>query len=825
MSWAEKLARERRARLAAERLLEQKSRELFAANQQLAIHARHLSDEIAAQRHVVASARAQADALKGQNSRVLDDLERAHTTAVMAERRLWDSIETIQDGFAVFDHAKRLVGANHAFAGVFSGTETLAPGTAYADILRLCADGGLVALEEEGVAEWVARMLARWDVPEIAPEVIRLRGDRWIKLIDRRARDGDMVSLALDITDTIEHEAELREARARAEAASEAKSAFLANMSHELRTPMNGVVGMAELLCDSALSDEQKLYAETIRTSGEALLRIINDVLDYSRIEAARVSLRPEVFDLEHCIQDVALLLQPSAREKGLELAIDYDLFLPTRFLADPGRMRQILTNLVGNAVKFTPQGHVLVRVAGIEGEPAAPGEVPSCALVITVEDTGIGIPQDLQDHIFGEFNQVEAQTNRAFEGTGLGLAITRQLVALMEGEIWVESNPGEGACFGIRLHLPLAEPLDPAGPVPIRLKRALLVDDRLVERAILENQLRALGIAVTACRKPAEALAALSRRDAGDPAFDLVLADDPEDAACLPAFLAALGEAGWAGPVVALTRRANELAKAAGGAAPTAALSKPILRRDLLRALARLSLPAEPADAPGPAAPEPAAPPGPPRQMRVLSAEDNRTNQLVFAKMVKDLDIDLAFANDGHEAVAMAQDFAPDMIFMDISMPGMDGREATRAIRAREGETGAARVPIVALTAHAMDGDAEDILAAGLEHYLTKPLRRAAIHERILAHVPQGVRAPAPPTDAPPQGGSPPAFGPASGKAASAAPATSPAPLFADVSAAATQSGKPAGQTTQHDSAGAGAAAQPGPADARPARRAAAAE
>lgn len=745
MSWAEKLARERRARLAAERLLEQKSRELFAANQQLAIHARSLSDEIAAQRHVVASARAQADALKGQNIRVLDDLERAHTAAVMAERRLWDSIETIRDGFAVFDHQQRLVGANRGYLAVFEAQGGIAPGIHYAEILRLCAEGGLVDLGDEPPADWMARMLARWQGSDIAPEVIRFRDGPWVKLLDRRARDGDMVSLALNITETIEHEAELLKARARAEAASEAKSAFLANMSHELRTPMNGVVGMAELLCDSALTDEQKLYAETIRSSGEALLRIINDVLDYSRIEAARVVLRPEPFDLEHCIHEVAMLLQPGAREKGLELAIDYDLFLPTRLVADPGRMRQVLTNLMGNAVKFTPSGAVTVRVAGVEcpaaqadDAPPAPGDTgsdgPFCDLRITVEDTGIGIPAEMQEHIFGEFNQVEAQSNRAFEGTGLGLAITRQLVTLMGGEIWVESAPGAGACFGVRLRLPLAEPADSAGPGPITLRRVLLLDDRLAERGILERQLGALGIPVVACRTPDEAIAALAADT-----FSLVLADDPADEARLPAFLAMLGARGVTVPVLALSARPAALVAGAARSPLVAALAKPVLRRELLGWLARITA----GDDGGgqqtgaPAAPDVA------RAMRVLSAEDNRTNQLVFAKMVKDLDIDLAFANDGHEAVEMFESFRPDLIFMDISMPGMDGRAATRAIRAREAATGAARVPIVALTAHAMEGDSESILSAGLDHYLTKPLRRAAIHARVLAHVPPGARPP----------------------------------------------------------------------------------
>ncbi|MES2142812.1 MAG: ATP-binding protein, partial [Pseudomonadota bacterium] len=255
--------------------------------------------------------------------------------------------------------------------------------------------------------------------------------------------DGGRVGLRFDVTDQRLQEAALHSARAEAEAANRAKSAFLANMSHEIRTPMNGVVGMAELLCDSALTDEQRLFAETIRSSGEALLVIINDILDYSKIEAERLNLYPEPFDLERTIHEVAMLLQPRAREKGIDLLIDFDMFLPTRFVGDPGRLRQVLTNLIGNAVKFTERGHVLVRVVGLETETGFQ------QLHVTVEDTGIGIAAHNLEHVFGEFNQVEDQSNRKFEGTGLGLAITRSLIERMAGEVWVDSELGTGSSFG----------------------------------------------------------------------------------------------------------------------------------------------------------------------------------------------------------------------------------------------------------------------------------------------------------------------------------------------------------------------------------------
>ncbi|MFT4150041.1 MAG: response regulator [Paracoccaceae bacterium] len=825
MDFAERLAKERRARLAAERLLEQKSRELFAANQKLALHARALSDQIVEQRQATASALSEAEALKGQNARFLSDLERAHTAAVMAERRLWDSIDTIRDGFAVFDSGLKMVAANRAYLAAFDGHD-VAVGIGYERILQITGETGLIDIGARSVDDWVAEMLARWDKDPIPPMQVQFSNGNWVRLVDRRARDGDIVSLALNITEQMrlwaavealpdgfvlfdrderlitcnqryreiydrsalamvpgtkfedilrfglanaqhaevagneeawiaerlghhraaagtheqrlsdgrwirahdyetpdggrvglreditpqkEQQAALEAARVAAEAANRAKSAFLANMSHEIRTPMNGVVGMAELLCDTALTEEQRLFAETIRSSGEALLTIINDILDYSKIEAERLTLHPDPFDLERTIHEVAMLLQPRARAKGIDLMIDFDMFLPTRYVGDQGRMRQVLTNLVGNAVKFTEAGHVLIRVVGIEAGPGCQ------QLHVTVEDTGIGIAPEHLDHIFGEFNQVEDERNRKYEGTGLGLAISRRLIERMGGTVWVDSEIGRGSCFGFRLSLPVAEG-DGVTRMPLTIRRALVVDDQFINRTILERQLTPCGIEVTLCRSGADALAHLAL----DARYDVVLTDHemPEmDGLTLATQIRA---GGWGMPVVLLSSNPAAAREGDGGGALAAILQKPLLRSDLYRRLQSLSAPATEID------PPPAPVPRPLRRMRVLVAEDNRTNQLVFRKMVKDVDIDLTFVANGREAVEMWRTDPPDLIFMDISMPEMDGREAAAAIRAIEGE--GPRVPIVALTAHAMDGDAEAILAAGIDRYLTKPLRKSAI-------------------------------------------------------------------------------------------------
>ncbi len=710
----ERMAQERRARLQAEQLLALRSEELYEANRKLAEHADALSHQVIEQRE-------ENESLRGIATETEAKLEVVTERAVTAQRRLWDALHATDDGFAIFDRDLRLVAANPAFFGAFDGVGDVSEGATYEAILRVAVDEGIVDLQGVAPEDWVDRMIARWEMNPIPRVDIKLWNGAFIRLDDKQTPQGDFVSLAVDITPNIRRERQLRTARDAALAASRAKSTFLANMSHEIRTPMNGVVSMAELLRETELTEDQKIYADTIRNSGEALLVIINDVLDYSKIEAGKLELRSESFDLNAMVLEIFRLLRPGLEGKTVELRLDYDIFLPERMIGDPGRVRQVLTNLIGNAIKFTEEGHVTVRV--MAGLPAdTPGALN---LQVIVEDTGIGIPHEKQAHVFGEFNQVEEEANRRHDGTGLGLAISQRLVKLMGGSMWLQSEPGHGAAFGFDMALqedPSAR-LEPVAGLPPDQARILLVGGAGETIDLIMDALTRLHAEASQVRRVP------SEKDL-DGTQAVILCDDsvpPEDVG------AALGAYGFKGALL----RVGDTSDQDDGFVPF----QPDIALAELRALL-LPVPEDPAPSakpeelsgPGAETPEALAEdmPAAPAKRRLLAAEDNKTNQLVFKSMIKGLDLDVEIVNNGAELLEAFKANPPDLIMTDISMPEMDGLEAARAIRAEEAAQGRPRVHIIAMTAHALDGDRERILEAGIDDYITKPLKKPVIHAKI---------------------------------------------------------------------------------------------
>jgi signal transduction histidine kinase/CheY-like chemotaxis protein len=678
MDASDALTMERRARLAAERLAEARRNELFQSARKLTEQAKTLAEQVIERRE--------------ENMRVKGDLVEANTRLQTAERRLWLSLEAMRDGFAVFDSRDRLVTANAAWFRVFDGLAEVAPGISYGACVELAVNEGIVDLQGLGGEDWISAIMDRWRSGRRDPVILRLWSGAYVRLTDTRTEGGDVICHAQNITRSMRREERLREAHSRAEAASRAKSAFLATMSHELRTPMNGVLGMTQLLEDTPLSDEQKELIGTIKSSSEALLRIINDVLDFSKAEAGKLQLTVAPFDLEEIVLDVFQLLQPLVAEKPVALLFDIDMALPVKVKGDAGRMRQVLMNLVGNAIKFTDRGHVMVRLIGLEEDEAT-------RFVLTVEDTGIGIPSDKLDHIFGEFNQVDGATNRRYEGTGLGLAITRRLITLMGGEVWVSSEEGEGSCFGITICMPRSDDsiAPPQGQPGIGKTIALSFANGAVHE-ILSQQLQHFGCVIA---------------DTPEVPPDAVLCD-----------LATSEHLQGQAPVYQLSAspRQEEAAQGQAGQLPF-----PLNRTRLHDFIASL---------PGPEVTIAEETPIELRKLRILAADDNRTNRMVVEMMVRPLRVDLKLAEDGQQAVQLWQDFKPDLIFMDISMPIVDGREAARQIRAAEAESGR-HTPIFALTAHSIDEGEHDLVTKDFDGWLPKPLKKDELLARITEVLP----------------------------------------------------------------------------------------
>ncbi len=659
-----------------------------------------------------------------------------------ARRRLIDAIESISEGFSLYDADDHLVVANNRYRTLlYPGmSDVIKQGSPFELIIRTAAERGLISDAEGRIEEWVEQRLKMHREPG-EPHLQHRRDGSWIRISERKTEDGSTVAVYSDIT-------ELKRREEEAQAASRAKSEFLATMSHEIRTPMNGVIGMAGLLLDTDLDREQRDFAEIIRHSGEALLTVINAILDFSKIEAGRLELEEQAFEVRDCLETAIDLLTNEASTKGLDLAYIVEGELPEALVGDVTRLRQILINLLGNAIKFTDKGEVVLSVtsrplSAADGEQyaQASGE-PWHEFHFVVRDTGIGIPADRMDRLFQSFSQVDASTARRYGGTGLGLVISKRFCELMGGTMWAESAgiPGQGTqChFTIRAQSAPSTEHTYLHETQSQLtgKRVLIVDDSATNRRILTLQTQSWGMVPRDTESPEQALEWLRQGER----FAVALLDMemPEmDGRALASEIRKLPGAQNKNelPLVMLSslseretvrRLDDEEAQFSG------ILAKPIkpsqlfnslidiFGDDTLRENRRVSEAKSLFNRNM----------GEEVPLRILLAEDNAINQKLGLRLLERLGYRADVAANGFETLDALRRQPYDVVLMDVQMPDMDGLEATRRIV--KGWPSDKRPRIIAMTANAMQGDREMCLEAGMDDYISKPIRTEKLIESL---------------------------------------------------------------------------------------------
>ncbi|WCR19172.1 response regulator [Paracoccus alcaliphilus] len=652
--------------------------------------------------------------LGAENAAAAGALAAAVAHSTHKSRSLSAGLETLSDGFAVFDHRMRLLYANRAFRNFFAPALKLTPGTHVDQVVDALSGGDLIQITE-GTRATLLKQLADGD--GLPRNVTARNGQtyRWfLKYDDSR----HLICLASDITAETRREQELEQARLQAEQGIRTRSRFLTHMSHELRTPLNGVIGMAEVLAETGQSPEQLRLIRTIRSSAEALLSIINDMLDLARREHARPARIEAPFNLEAMAIEVLTLLCPNAVEKKLDLRLSYDTLTPASHVGDPGRVRQVLFNLLGNAVKYTVAGHVRLRIQQCPG-----------GVIIMVEDSGPGIADEDIDGIFDEFTRLPDPTGRETPaaGTGLGLAITSRLVAEMGGKLWLCSSPGQGSTFGARLPLPavpdsMARPAVQPGKASDTPWIMFICSRRLVWRRA-RHILATADLRMEGC---ADLDGAKAMLDAGRmPA--LIIYDDNRD---IGRALALRRELARIAPGIPVWIMAAVVVTLPPGHGFDRIVTTPVERAALTTAARQVLYPPDA---------------GPQRRMRVLAVDDNATNRLVIDRMLAGCNIGLRMATNGAQAVGIWRDWHPDLILMDVLMPVLDGPSAARQIRGSEGSSLAARTRIVAITANAAPEERGSLLAAGMDDIAAKPIRREQLFRLLSRYRPPGTLPPLP--------------------------------------------------------------------------------
>ncbi len=661
-------------------------------------------------------------------------------------RFVQESMRMMTQGLMMIEQG-RIAEVNPSFSRILDLPETLvSPGGSWRSIFEFCAARGDFGAEAQTILQqWQS---ALQNASGISTNFLA-GGKTWVKLEATFGGDRSCVVVLTDFTELKAREAELEVLLARSEAADKAKSDFLANMSHEIRTPMNGVLGMAELLSKSELDSRQKTFVDIMVKSGNALLTIINDILDFSKIDAGQLKLRKSPFDPVEAIEDVATLLSAAAAEKDIELVVSGDQKVQHTFMGDPGRFRQIVTNLLGNAIKFTEKGHVHLEVST---EPVVDGQA---VLKLRIEDTGIGIAPEMQAKIFEKFSQVDTSSTRRHEGTGLGLAITAGLVRLFGGRLHVQSEVGRGSVFTVAL--PLAIVAERRGqkelPATVKDARVLVIDDNAVNRRIITEQLQMWGFDGLAVPDGPTGLDILGAAHAEGLAIDVVVIDyqmpdmngvdvakairsDRRFDEIALVFLTSMDMVGDDRLFESLKIQAHLMKPARANVLRGALIDVVRTARVQGANATRLRPPAptpQVAQPSPPVAPMPAAPAiRNDIALRVLIAEDNPVNQIVFRQILTGSGIAYRIVGNGEEAVQAWRSEPPDLILMDVSMPVMNGHQATGVIRAEEAARGLHRIPIIGVTAHALDSDREACLAAGMDDYLSKPISPELLMRKI---------------------------------------------------------------------------------------------